>query len=114
MASLWRTHSCVPCRHSWRHPRVWFCSKRSLGGVHTSVNAARRSACATKDLSCLFGDYAPQEQVHDHFLHGAVQILEQPALQVKVRLSAREEILNQRLEAGTAANKIDHARRDGA
>src|SRR5437870_5247989 len=38
---MWRTHSCVPCRHSWRHS--------SPKSVHTSVNAARMSACATRN-----------------------------------------------------------------
>ncbi len=55
-----------------------------------------------------------QEEIHDHFLHGAVQILEQSALQVKIRLGAGEEVLNQCLESWAAANKIDHARRNGA
>jgi heavy metal translocating P-type ATPase len=32
----WRTHSCVPRRHSWRRPRV-----------EKSLDAARKSACAT-------------------------------------------------------------------
>ena len=38
----WRTHSCVPCRHSWRH---WSSSRKP--GSDTSVTAARTSACAT-------------------------------------------------------------------
>ncbi len=38
----WRTHSCVPCRHSCRHST--FSQPR---GVGTSADAARRSACAT-------------------------------------------------------------------
>src|ERR1035438_5423077 len=37
----WRTHFCVPCSHSCEHPL------RSSPSVHMSVNAARRSACAT-------------------------------------------------------------------
>ena len=43
-ASWWRTHSCVPCRHSCRHPV--FSQPR---GVDTSVDAARKSACATSE-----------------------------------------------------------------
>src|SRR5271170_8142226 len=37
---LWRTHSCVQCSHSCEHPDQG-------PGIHTSVNAARKSACAT-------------------------------------------------------------------
>src|SRR5579863_1175060 len=55
-----------------------------------------------------------QEHIHEYFQHGAVEILEQSALQVKIRLGAGEEVFNQRLEPRAAANKIDHARRDGA
>src|SRR5690349_12963395 len=41
---LWRMHSCVPCRHSC--PHLVLVEKNS---VHTSVNVARRSACATSN-----------------------------------------------------------------
>src|ERR1700723_2743338 len=67
---LWRTHSCVPRRHSCRRPAAlfamaeptayvtsktrWHCAllpcRHLLNRVHTSVNAARRSACATTHL----------------------------------------------------------------
>ena len=39
---LWRTHSCVPGRDSSRRKDA-----ELLHSVHTSVNAARISACAT-------------------------------------------------------------------
>src|SRR5580704_11812344 len=42
LTEMWRTHSCVPRRHSCRR-----LAKSQQHGVHTSVNAARTSACAT-------------------------------------------------------------------
>src|SRR6266571_5252998 len=46
----WRTHSCVPCRDSSRHLlcSLTRCASHARGpGVEKSLDAARRSACAT-------------------------------------------------------------------
>src|SRR5580704_13787255 len=45
---MWRTHSCVPCWHSCQ--RLY--TSAGVLGVHTIVNAARRSACATECMHC--------------------------------------------------------------
>ncbi len=46
---LWRTHSCVPRRDSSRRKDA-----ELVHSVHTSVNAARTSACATYTITSIF------------------------------------------------------------
>src|SRR2546422_10928082 len=51
----WRTHSCVPCRDSSRHLlcSLTRCASPARGpGVEKSLDAARRSACATSATTC--------------------------------------------------------------
>src|SRR5213083_2036693 len=54
-STTWRTHSCVPCRDSSRHLRCSLtrCASHARGpGVEKSLDAARRSACATSATTC--------------------------------------------------------------
>src|SRR6266702_8968672 len=54
-STTWRTHSCVPCRDSSRHLLCSLTRSASHArgpGVEKSLDAARRSACATSATTC--------------------------------------------------------------
>jgi hypothetical protein len=48
VTTLWRTHSCVPCRDSSRHPHL------TSAGIDKSVDAARMGECATNRMLTIF------------------------------------------------------------
>jgi (p)ppGpp synthase/HD superfamily hydrolase len=52
------------------------------------------------------------EETHDDFMEGAIQIPQQPALEIQIRLGARKQVLHNVAETGTAAHEFDHAARN--
>ncbi len=81
----WRTHSCVPCRHSWRHPT--FLQPRGAG---RSAGPARKSACATSATGELC-------------THGGRFVVPKTFLQGVVSRSCRCLWIAKRLSAGRSA-----------
>src|SRR5216684_1019973 len=73
-------------------PGIGFCARvKSASDFEWSMAEARSS---------LLGNHFVQEKVHQDLAESAVQIAQETALEVKVRLRTREQILHQRAEAG--------------
>src|SRR5947209_8917012 len=59
-------------------------------------------------------DHSMQEEVHDNFIQGAVEIAQQASFQPEVRLGAGEQVLHQRIEPCATPDERDHLVRNRA
>src|SRR5215813_671871 len=76
-------------------------------------------AADSSSIALRFGHHPARDDpaepdTHEDLVKAAVEILEEPALEAEIGLLAREQVLHDGGEAGTAAGELDHATRNAS